>query len=209
MDLIGFAVTVVLVTASGALAPGPLFVATFTHGSRSGIKSGILFAVAHTVVEFSLVMLLALGLLTVANQPVVRIGIGVAGGCVLLIFGLVQIRNAMARSQDISQSMLPSKRRLFVIGLAFSALNPYFIMWWLTVGAQLILLALEFALFAGVVFMYVCHVWMDYVWLGAVSYFAKRGKNIMGSKYYRPVLGVFGVVLVYFGVLFLWGAFQV
>jgi len=44
----------------------------------------------------------------------------------------------------------------------------------LTVGSNLILLALEFAALAGVVFMFLCHVWMDYIWLIAVAYFAKR-----------------------------------
>ena len=94
MDIIWFVATVILVTASGALAPGPLFVATITHGSRDGARSGFLFALAHTVVEFSLVLLFALGLSLVINQELIRIVIGIAGGCVLLGFGLYQIINS-------------------------------------------------------------------------------------------------------------------
>ncbi|TET26218.1 MAG: hypothetical protein E3J73_04915 [Candidatus Bathyarchaeum sp.] len=68
MDPLNFAFTVIILTASGALAPGPLFFVTITHGAKSGAKSGILFSIAHTIVEFTLVMLLALGLLNVTNE---------------------------------------------------------------------------------------------------------------------------------------------
>ena len=60
MDTLSFVVTVILITASGALAPGPLFFATISHSAKSGTKSGLIFSVAHTVVEFSLIMLFAL-----------------------------------------------------------------------------------------------------------------------------------------------------
>jgi threonine/homoserine/homoserine lactone efflux protein len=76
MDVLSFVATVVLVTASGALAPGPLFFVTLSHGARSGAKSGIIFSAAHTLVEFALVLLLAGGLLAVANQPAVRFVVG-------------------------------------------------------------------------------------------------------------------------------------
>jgi len=103
----------------------------------------------------------------------------------------------------VKQKDAASSYGLFVIGLLFTGLNPYFILWWLTVGSNLILLALEFAALAGVVFMFLCHVWMDYVWLTSVAYFAKRGVNALGSRWYRALLGVFGAILIYFGVSFL------
>ncbi len=64
MDPLKFAITVILLTASHTLAPGPLFFVTITHGA----KSGILFSIAHTIVEFTLVMLLALGRLNATNE---------------------------------------------------------------------------------------------------------------------------------------------
>jgi threonine/homoserine/homoserine lactone efflux protein len=203
MDILNFAVTVILITASGALAPGPLFFVTLSQGIKSGTKSGFIFSVAHTLVEFSLVMLLALGLLSVASEPVVRLAVGVAGGVALLVFGVMQIRGSF--SSKIGEKELGSKanRSLLFIGLAFTGLNPYFIIWWLTIGANLILLALEFAGLAGVVFMYVCHVWVDYVWLMLVANFAKRSAMILRLRWYRVLMAVFGLVLIYFGLSFL------
>jgi threonine/homoserine/homoserine lactone efflux protein len=203
MDLLTFVATVIVLTASGALAPGPLFFVTVSHGARSGAKSGFVFSIAHTLVEFTLVMLLAGGLLTVANEPAVKLTVGVAGGVVLLVFGALQIRGAIKSRFDESGSEGVATRNLLLIGLVFTGLNPFFVVWWLTVGASLILVALEIASFAGVVFMYGCHVWMDYVWLTVVAHLSKMGTNVVGLKWYRIVMALFGAVLIYFGLTFL------
>jgi threonine/homoserine/homoserine lactone efflux protein len=205
MDLFGFIATVILLTASGALAPGPLFFQTISQGAKTGARSGLIFSMAHTLVEFSLIMLLAFGLLAVRNEMFIRNIIGVIGGIVLIFFGLYQIIGLLKKKQIGHKQEVPS-HRLFLIGILFTALNPYFIVWWLTVGSNLILLALEFAALSGVIFMFLCHIWMDYVWLITVAHFAKKGVNALGSQWYRILIGLSGVILIYFGVLFLGNA---
>ena len=206
MELFEFILTVVLVTASGALAPGPLFFATISHSRKSGVSSGLIFSISHTVVEFSLIIFLALGLITIASEPIVRLIIGISGGSVLILFGTMQIKKIITNKTEENKYHNRSNRRLFFIGLAFTGFNPYFILWWLTVGAQLILIALEFGALLGVLFMYICHVWMDYVWLISISYFAKKGFDVIGLKLYRPIIILFGLILIYFGFNFIIGA---
>jgi len=208
MEILDFVVTVILVTASGALVPGPLFFANLTKGARFGAKSGIVFSVAHTLVEFTLVLLMALGLLIITSE-LVKIAIGVTGGVVLVTFGLMQIYGSFkSKSGGLQESEETSSRHLLIIGLAFTGLNPFFIIWWFTAGAQLIIISLEFASLAGVFLMYVCHVWMDYVWLGATAHLAKTGMNIVGLKWYRVLIALFGVILIYFGLTFIASSFQ-
>jgi threonine/homoserine/homoserine lactone efflux protein len=202
MDLLNFAATVIILSASGALAPGPLFFVTITHGIKTGTKSGVTFSVTHSIIEFILVMLLALGLLSVANEPVVSLAVGTAGGAALIVFGAMQIRGSLHESDEM-KSRPGSTRNLFLIGLALTALNPYFIVWWLTIGANLILLSLEFAGLLGVIFMYVCHVWIDYAWLILIASFAGRSTKILQFKWYRILMAVFGAILIYFGLSFL------
>lgn len=203
MELLDLAGIVVLVTASGALAPGPLFFANLSHGSRAGAKSGLLFSIAHTCVEFTLVIALALGLVTVASEAAVRFWIGFAGGIALIVFGAAQIWiSLVSKITEPKPSMIDS-RNLFLIGLSFTCLNPFFIVWWLTAGAQLIVISLEFASLAGVFIMYICHVWMDYVWLTATAHFAKVGLSVVGFKMYRLALAAFSLILIYFGLTFL------
>ena len=207
MDIFGFIVTIVVVTASGALAPGPLFFVNIAHGTKSGAKGGIAFSVGHSIVEFSLVMLLALGLSTLVNEPAVKSIIGVIGGTFLLAFGVLQIHQFLiSKSEVFGGKSIPSRSPL-LLGLIFTGLNPYFIIWWLTVGLKLISDSIIFASLAGVLLMYVAHVWMDYVWLTGTAYLAKRGTSLVGSRGYRIVMAVFGGILVYFGLSFLISAF--
>lgn len=203
MGILDFVVTVVFVTVSGALAPGPLFFANVSKGAELGVRSGLVFAVAHTLVEFSLVMLLSLGLFVV-NSDMIRTAVGITGGIVLISFGVTQVYGSIRpRLQRTEDSDKASSRRLLLLGLALTGLNPFFVVWWLTAGAQLIVVALEYASLAGVLLMYVCHVWMDYVWLAGTAYLAKTGMKIAGLKWYRALMLMFGVVIVYFGASFI------
>jgi threonine/homoserine/homoserine lactone efflux protein len=202
VDLFSFVATVVLVTASGALAPGPLFFATISHGVRSGAKSGLIFSTAHALVEFTLIMLFAFGLLSVANYPPIKLTIGVVGGFVLLLFGALQVRDSLKVGKNGAKTRSISGKNLLFLGITFTGLNPFFILWWLTVGANLILMALEFASFAGVIFMFICHVWIDIVWLTLVAHLSKIGTNVAGYRWYRVLMAIFGLVLIYFGTVF-------
>ena len=202
MDLLNFAATVIIITTSGALAPGPLFFVTISQGIKSGTKSGIIFSIAHTIVEFSLVMILAFGLLSISNEPFVRIIVGVAGGAVLIFFGIFQIRSSLLFNPRPEDYEVKDTKRLLVTGLVLTGLNPYFIIWWLTIGANLIFVSLEIAGMFGVLFMYVCHVWVDYVWLTLLAKLAKRSNRVLTQKWYRILMIIFGIILIYFGFTF-------
>jgi len=207
VDLLAFIVTVVAVTASGALAPGPLFFTNITQGTKSGAKGGLAFSVGHTIFELGLVIFLALTLQTVLNEtnkPIIDFVVGVAGGIALLVFGFLQIRGALRESKSQTVGKEESKtRNPLLLGTVFTGLNPYFIIWWVFIGTPLILEALSLASFAGVFIMYVSHVWMDYAWLIGTAYIAKKGTTLIGSRGYRIMMVVFGIVLVLFGFYFL------
>jgi threonine/homoserine/homoserine lactone efflux protein len=207
VDLLTFIATVVAVTASGALAPGPLFFANVAKGAKSGAKSGLVFSVAHSIIEFSLVVLLALSVFSIANEPSIKLVIGVAGGIALVVFGFLQIRWPMGSNPVQSIGRWARLENLFLIGLLFTGLNPYFILWWLTIGLKLISDAWDLGLsWAGIAIMYMAHVWMDYAWLTATAYLAKKGINLIGSKGYKIMMILFGIILLLFGFYFLTSA---
>jgi threonine/homoserine/homoserine lactone efflux protein len=208
VDLFTFIATVIVVTASGALAPGPLFFTNITHGTKSGAKGGLAFSVGHTIFELSLVLFLAFTLQTVINEPLITLVVGVVGGGALLVFGFLQIRGALVSKAggQLGRGGIPSRNPL-LLGTLFTGLNPYFIIWWFTFGMTLIVNALILASFAGVFIMYVSHVWMDYAWLTGTAYLAKRGISLIGGRGYRIVMIVFGAILVFFGLYFLFAPF--
>ena len=211
MDLTNFIVTVIIVTASGALAPGPLFFGSLMSGTKHGARAGFSCAIGHMMVEFPLVLALALGLLVAASQPSVRSIIGLVGGIGLIGFGVAQIYSTFKSKPELAEfGDVPKASKMasssLMVGLAFTGLNPYFILWWLTIGSILIIQALAFAALAGVLLMYAAHVWMDYVYLTAIAHLGKRGRMLINSRYYKFILVVFGLVLIYYGSTFLLNA---
>lgn len=205
MDLFGLIITVILVTASGALAPGPLFFGLLMHGSEEGARAGFTCAVGHMLVELPLVLALSLGLLAATSQPAIKSVIGVVGGIGLICFGSLQIYDTLKNKPEFGDA---SKTRSIpasslILGLGLTALNPYFILWWLTIGSVLIVQALAFAAITGVLIMYLAHVWMDYAYLTTIAHLGKKGRKVIGSRYYKLVLIAFGLILIYYGSTFM------
>jgi len=156
-------------------------------------------------VELLLVMSLALGFLSI-NQPAVKIVIGFFGGVVLIFLGLEQVRMAFKPFSHAIEKPRSEHAGLFITGLALNALNPFFIIWWLTIGAKLILDALEFGSYTGVLLMFVFHIWIDFFWLIFLAYSAAKGRDLIGSKGYRLLLGSFGIILMMYGLNFLYAS---
>jgi threonine/homoserine/homoserine lactone efflux protein len=202
--LLTFAATVVVVTASGALMPGPLFAACLLQGTKGGAKSGFIMSVGHTFVELPLVLLLGVGISSLLNLSGFLTLVGLIGGSALVIFGILQLRY-VTRGNLITQPIDESKARRssLVLGVGLTGLNPYFIVWWLTFGLGLVVQAVEFGALLGVLFMYVSHVWMDYAWLTSTAYLSARGKTILKAKGYRLLLIALALILMYFGVGFI------
>jgi threonine/homoserine/homoserine lactone efflux protein len=204
MDALGFGIEVVAVSASGVLAPGPLFVANVLYGSRQGAMSGVKMAHGHAVVEIIIISAVAAGLLSApAFVPRYAGAISMAGGVAILGFAALQVIG-IAKNKDGRELALAKGKRPFVIGVALSALNPFFIVWWLTVGLKLVAdSAMLFGLVTGIAVLFALHVWMDYAWLAATAYIASRGSLVVKSKYYKILMMALSGVLVYYGVQFL------
>jgi threonine/homoserine/homoserine lactone efflux protein len=201
-----FLATVVLVSISGVLGPGPLFVASIMRATRTGWLGGFESAVGHTVVEFPLVIGLSLGLSSFLLGSV-RI-IALVGGLALIIFGcaqLIQARKAIGLAKQPSTRTW-DKRNGILVGLVLTAFNPFFLIWWATVGSLLIAQALLLGAFGGVLIMFAAHIWMDYAWLTGTAKLASHGGFLLG-KWYRILLLLFGVAMLYFGATFVISSF--
>jgi threonine/homoserine/homoserine lactone efflux protein len=200
IQIIEFAFVVIIISASGVMSPGPLFAANISHGLRDGGKSGVKMAIGHTIVEFPLVILLGIGALSLETFPEFRMLISILGAITLFVFAFLQIRKILHGGKDISSK---PKQHPIVTGIAFSALNPFFIIWWLTIGLKLITDAMLIWAFAGMLIVFVMHIWMDFVWLGGTAFLASKSTQIMSNRNYKVLMIGLNGMLVYFGITFL------
>ena len=184
--------------------PGPLFAANVLQGTKGGMRSGFIISVGHTLVELPLVLVIALGISTLLNSPGFTTVVGLIGGFALIVFGILQVRD-VTRSSFNQEPFADAKlqRRALIVGVGLTGLNPFFIVWWMTVGLGLIFQAVELGALLGVLIMYVSHVWMDYAWLMGTAYLSARGKTLLKARGYRFLLIGLGVLLIYFGVGFI------
>jgi len=200
MSFLEFGLTVILVSTSGVLSPGPLFFANLIYGSKYGYKAGLKCSYGHTIVELPLILLLAFGVLSLEVFPSFKPAISIIGGITLVAFAFMQVLAAVRKK---NQAAIQTHHSPLLMGIIFSALNPFFIIWWLTIGMKMITDALLLASMFGLAFMFLTHIWMDYAWLTSIAHLAKKGIKIIGSKYYSILLIALSGALMYLGVNFI------
>ncbi|MGI0047351.1 MAG: LysE family transporter [Nitrosotalea sp.] len=198
-SILEFALTVIIISASGVMSPGPLFTANVAYGTRVGWKAGINMAYGHTIVEFPFVILLGIGAISLSTFPQFKEYISILGAISLFAFAGLQVKTALLGS---SSNQLP-KHGPFFVGILLSVLNPFFLIWWLTIGFKLITDALVLYSFIGIIIMFGFHIWMDYAWMGTVGFLSNRGKTILSTKNYKIFMIALSGILVYFGINFL------
>jgi len=195
-----FALLVVIISASGVMAPGPLFAANISYGLREGTKAGIKMATGHAIVELPLIILLGIGVLSLEIFPEFRTIISIFGAITLFVFAAIQIKNIFMKKEIVSSN---PKQGAFLTGVLLSGLNPFFIIWWLTIGFKLISDAMLIWAFSGMFIVFILHIWTDFVWLGSVSFLASKSSKILSNKNYKILMIGLSLMLVYFGITFL------
>ena len=199
-EVIGFAIMVVAISASGVMSPGPLFSANIIYGLKEGKIAGLKIAVGHTIVEFPLIILLGTGIITSNIFPEFRVLIAVIGALGLFAFAGLQIKSIFQK--NFQKNIKPSRGPILA-GIFLSALNPFFIIWWLTIGFKLITESIELWGFLGIIILFLFHIWMDYVWLYIVAFFASKSRNFLSDRNYKILVISLAIILVYFGLRFL------
>ena len=195
--MVSFLLKVVVISASGALAPGPLTAATASAGLKNGWKAGIMISLGHTVIELPLVILLSLGVATIFKNSSASFLLGLLGSGFLFFFGFSTIREALQKKQQDKKRVyrMPSP---FLTGVALSALNPYFIAWWVGIGTPLISEAVSKAGYIGIGLFYIFHVWLDYAWLSLIAGISSLGRA--QNKLVRWLFVALGALVIYFGI---------
>ncbi len=202
MSIYTLVIQTLMISPSGALSPGPLTFATMALGTNGGWKKGMQVALGHMSFELPYIALIAFAMNIIRNAIQGFIGdiVTVAGIGVIFFFALSLIRESMKGSNTNPKNIIVDRvGSAFVVGFLFTSLNVFFLLWWVSIGFSLILLALELG-FTGLLIMFFAHIWMDFLWLSLVAEAGKKGASIFGRKGYRAMLVVFGVLLLFFGI---------
>jgi threonine/homoserine/homoserine lactone efflux protein len=209
MNVLDFAGEVVLLSASGVLSPGPLFLMNLVYGAKQGYKAGLKIASGHAMIELPLIIILAISFFQLTNTAVITYNLnalGLVGGTSIIIFAIIQIINT-TRNKSLFDNSNSNYRVSFIadkpilLGIIFSALNPFFIAWWLTVGLTLISDSISlFGVVTGSVLLFSFHIWMDYIWLILTSYLISKGVFVIKTRYYYFLFAGLNIILTFYGM---------
>ena len=201
MSLLLFLAQVVVISLSGVMAPGPVTAAAIAMGARSR-HAGVLIAIGHGIIEFPLMILIMLGMDKVLKSTSTQIVIGLAGGTFLLIMAIQMLRSLKGAGDQEAKA---AKSGPVVAGVILSAGNPYFLLWWATVGLTLATTATQLGIWAFALFA-VVHWLCDLVWLEALSWASFKGSVLLGPRGMRIVLMICSAALLVFGLFFVYNA---
>jgi len=181
------------------LAPGPVTAAAIGMGSSDRF-AGVVMALGHGIVEFPLMVLLLLGVGRLLKVPQVRIIIGLAGGGFLILLAVQMLQGLAGPAAEQVQTTGGSP---LVAGILLSAGNPYFLVWWATVGLTLITTAKDSFGLGGFGLMAVAHWSCDLVWLAILSWVSFEGSVLLGPTGQRIVLALCAAAMIGFGLYFI------
>jgi len=187
---------------SGALMPGPLLLATIAEASQTGFWAGPLLVTGHGILELGMLFVLLFGLSPFFQYQTVIVLISFLGGMVLLWMAIQMFRSLPQLSLSI-QAQKTRQARLVFTGALVSVSNPYWVLWWVTIGLGCIVTAQQLGAW-GIVAFFMGHILADFLWYSIISYGTAKGKRFLSEKLYRGFVGVLAGFLVVFAGYFFW-----
>jgi threonine/homoserine/homoserine lactone efflux protein len=193
---------VIGVSLSGVISPGPMFAVVLAKSYRSP-WAGTMMALGHAVVEVPLICLIYFGFARFFQNHAVQVLLAILGGGMILWMGISMFRDrarVVKEGRDLPYSA-------FVAGIVMSALNPFFLLWWATVGSLLVMQFLDFGpegLFVLVVVHWLC----DLVWLSFVSQFIHRTHHFLGLRFQEWLFILTALFLAFFGLKYIVSGIQ-
>lgn len=189
--------------------PGPLLVVALARTPSRGPMTGPLVTVGHGIVEIVTVILLALGLaVVVGERPEIARIIAVVGGVALAVMAALmfyEVKKGIKVPGQTPQSVTApvSSLRLIREGMVATISNPYWFVWWGTIGSVLVISSLK-AGAAGPPVFYVGHILSDLVWYTLVTTVVWQGKSFLSGKRYHVVIGICALFLLWLSGVFIY-----
>lgn len=203
-------VTSFMIALSGALMPGPLLTITIMDASRKGFRVGPLIVLGHGILELALVFLILAGLGPYLKHPGIIGVLGMAGGTVLIWLGISMVRSARKPGFADQRARVPFSGGSVFYGIMASLSNPYWIIWWATIGMGYLAAAWKYGA-AGICVFFSGHILADLLWYSAISFTVSRGKSWVSTPFYKKMILFCGLFLAVFGIWFIgfgWQSFR-
>ena len=194
--------SVVVISLSGVMMPGPMFAVTVAKSYRSP-WAGAQISIGHAIIEVPLILLIYFGFARFFEHTTVQLVLSILGGGMIIWLGISMFR---ARA-EVVHSGKDLRYNAITAGIMTSGLNPFFLLWWATVGSMLVMKFLDFGTIGLLVFI-VVHWSCDLVWFSIVSVLIYKTQRLWGKRFHEWLFIVCSLLLVGFGGWFVVSGIQ-
>lgn len=186
-----------LIAYSGAIMPGPMLAVVVAESPRQGVRAGPLVVLGHALLELALLGLLVLGLGPLLEREGVQAVLSVVGGVMLVATAAVMLLSVARGTARLEYGAADGRAhgRAVLGGIVSSLSNPYWSIWWATIGLSLLTKAYALGAAALVAF-YVGHILGDLTWYSAVSGVITAGRRWITPRRYRVMVAVMACFLL-------------
>ena len=201
-DLYLFLLSAIFISLTGVMMPGPVFAVTVTKGYKQK-TAGALIAFGHGAIEFPLMALIYFGFAQFFAFRSTKIAIGLIGGLMLIDTG-IEMFKVRGKTQEVRGGN--SKYGSIMAGIITTGANPYFFLWWATIGTALIMNASFFGIMGFILFA-TTHWLCDFLWDSFVSMTIFKSRRLWSKRVHQIIFSFCSVVLIGFGALFIISVF--
>jgi len=199
-----------LVAFSGALVPGPMLTLVISSVAEKGFWTSFFIVVGHSLLELLVVISFFLGVIKHLENPLIVKIIGILGGVFLLYLGVDIIISIFRKKYIIDFKSIVKKRTItgkstvivILKGVLVSLMNPYWYIWWITIGAAFIIKSVEFNI-PGISSFYLGHISADFIWYLFIGFLINTGRKFFNQKIYNGILAACSIFLFYLGIRFI------
>ncbi len=199
-SLLRIALSSFLIAISGDVMPGPVLTVTISESAKRGFMAGPMIVLGHGILELSLMILIIFGFANIVNRPGVIGVVGLAGGVVLIGLSYGMLKNLKNLRLDLTPDQNISGNPV-IAGILTSLANPYWTIWWATIGVGYVVIAMKFGMM-GILFFFIGHIAADLAWYSGISFLVTRGRKHISDRIYRGIILVCALVLIFFAVTF-------
>lgn len=202
MNLLGLFSVGFVLGLTGAMAPGPMLTVTISESTRKGGIIGPLLVLGHGILEFVLLCVIVFGLGNLLNNNLLFSVIAFFGGIILIYMGSMTIKDLKHYSLDGTSRTRGRGIHPVAAGILVSLSNPYWFIWWITIGMGYVMFARGLG-FQGVIAFFTGHILSDLAWYSFVSYGIQFGGRYMSIRVLKTILFVCSIFLISFGIFFI------
>jgi threonine/homoserine/homoserine lactone efflux protein len=204
-----------VIALSGALMPGPLLAVTIRHTTRHGFVAAPLLVLGHAILEAGLLCLLVFGLTEWLKGDAAVTAIALLGAAMLLRMAVGMAREV--RTLRFAAGETPGGNAADAVpagdgdgrgmlgplldGIVASASNPYWSLWWATIGLGYMVLSRGQG-WVGLASFFAGHILADAAWYLFVGTAVAAGRGWFTDRVYRGVVGACAVFLAFFALTF-------